>query len=115
MQFYRGHKQQNFCESDVIRLRGVQFYRGHKPDALAKNKITAAEKSVLAKLDLATLNDLVKAKPENAAVPGAPLPEPDKKKEAAALTAEEKKIALSMGLTEDEFAKAKKEGAKENE
>lgn len=84
-------------------------------DALAKNKITAAEKTVLAKLDLATLNDLVKAKPENAAVPGAPLPEPDKKKEAAALTDEEKKIALSMGLTEEEFAKAKKEGAKENE
>ena len=84
-------------------------------DALAKNKITAAEKTVLAKLDLATLNDLVKAKPENAAVPGAPLPEPDKKKEAAALTDEEKKIALTMGLTEEEFAKAKKEGAKENE
>ena len=84
-------------------------------DALAKNKITAAEKTVLAKLDLATLNDLVKAKPENAAVPGAPLPEPDKKKEAAALTDEEKKIALSMGLTEEEFANAKKEGAKENE
>ena len=84
-------------------------------DALAKNKITAAEKSVLAKLDLATLNDLVKAKPENAAVPGAPLLEPDQKKEAAALTAEEKKIALSMGLSEEEFAKAKKEGAKENE
>ena len=84
-------------------------------DALAKNKITAAEKTVLAKLDLATLNDLVKAKPQNAAVPGAPLPEPDKKKEAAALTDEEKKIALSMGLTEEEFANAKKEGAKENE
>ena len=84
-------------------------------DALAKNKITAAEKTVLAKLDLATLNDLVKAKPENAAVPGAPLPEPDKKKEAAALTDEEKKIALTMGLTEEEFANAKKEGAKENE
>ena len=84
-------------------------------DALAKNKITAAEKTVLAKLDLATLNDLVKAKPQNAAVPGAPLPEPDKKKEAAALTYEEKKIALSMGLTEEEFANAKKEGAKENE
>lgn len=84
-------------------------------DALAKNKITAAEKTVLAKLDLATLNDLVKAKPENAAVPGAPLPEPDKKKEAAALTDDEKKIALSTGLTEEEFANAKKEGAKENE
>ncbi len=84
-------------------------------DALAKNKITAAEKTVLAKLDLATLNDLVKVKPENAAVPGAPLPEPDKKKEAAALTDEEKKIALTMGLTEEEFANAKKEGAKENE
>ena len=84
-------------------------------DALAKNKITAAEKTVLAKLDLATLNDLVKAKPENAAVPGAPLPEPDKKKEAAVLTDEEKKIALTMGLTEEEFANAKKEGAKENE
>ena len=84
-------------------------------DARAKNKITAAEKTVLAKLDLATLNDLVKAKPQNAAVPGAPLPEPDKKKEAAALTDEEKKIALSMGLTEEEFANAKKEGAKENE
>lgn len=84
-------------------------------DALAKNKITAGEKTVLAKLDLATLNDLVKAKPENAAVPGAPLPEPDKKKEAAALTDEEKKIALTMGLTEEEFANAKKEGAKENE
>ena len=87
-------------------------------DALAKNKITAAEKSVLAKLDLATLNDLVNAKTENSAVPGKNLPEPDKKnagEKTAALTDEEKKIALSMGLTEEEFAEAKKEGAKENE
>ena len=73
--------------------------------AIAENRATNAEREGLMQLDLAWLSAEL-PKRTAAALPVTDLPDP-KKKRPAALTAEEKEFALSQGLTEEEYLKAK--------
>ena len=73
--------------------------------AIAENRATNAEREGLMQLDLAWLSAEL-PKRSAAALPVTELPEPQKKRPAP-LTAEEKEFALSQGLTEEEYLKAK--------
>ena len=73
--------------------------------AIAENRATNGEREGLMQLDLAWLSAELPKRPA-VAVPVANLPQ-NKEKRPAALTAEEKEFALSQGLTEEEYLKAK--------
>ena len=73
--------------------------------AIAENRATNAEREGLMQLDLAWLSAELPKRPA-AALPVTDLPDPQKKRPAP-LTAEEKEFALSQGLTEEEYLKAK--------
>ncbi len=75
----------------------------------ARGAFCNAQKSTLMKLSLADLKELEKATPDNAAVPTSPLPKPGEAAPEKALTDDEKKIAAAMNLTDEEFAKIKKQ------
>lgn len=60
-------------------------------------------------MDPQELEKLLKTMPENGSVPVDRLPDPDKKPEAETLDEDEKAIAVKMGVSPDEFLKAKHE------
>ena len=75
--------------------------------ALAEGRITNAQAESLRKLDSAALGEFLKATPGQA-VPNGKGPAPKKDEGELCLTAEEKDMAKTMGISQEEMLKAKK-------